>query len=90
MIDRWLQTRSTGPSAGMCSRPIRLRRQYRCANGCSHGSHQPVDDGVHAPGAGAFMQSAGIQASVLLAFPYTAAARGVTRTAGAARRRARR
>ena len=24
-----------GPLAGTCSRPIRLKRQYRCANGCS-------------------------------------------------------
>ena len=27
--------RSPGRSAGTCSRPIRLSRQYRCANGCS-------------------------------------------------------
>src|SRR6188472_1452836 len=32
--DRWLDARMNGPSAGMCSRPIRLSRQYRWKNGC--------------------------------------------------------
>src|SRR3954447_25121898 len=32
--DRWLAAMMNGPAAGMCSRPIRLSRQYRWKNGC--------------------------------------------------------
>src|SRR3954465_12991068 len=32
--DRWLAAMMNGPVAGMCSRPIRLNRQYRWKNGC--------------------------------------------------------
>ena len=37
-----------GPSAGMCSRPMRLRRKYRWQNGCSTAAGQPVDERVDA------------------------------------------
>ena len=31
--ERWFEAKMTGPLVGMCSRPIRDSRQYRCANG---------------------------------------------------------
>ena len=48
--ERWLAAKITGPSAGMCSRPIRLSRKYRWKNGCSTAAHEPVDERVDALG----------------------------------------
>ena len=80
MNERWLETKITGPSCGhvLASDPRQTPVQVR--ERLQPGAHQPVDDRVHAPLAGAGVEMGMIHGvgDSSSAIGYTGARRGVT------------